>query len=170
MTSGQKNQEDHVAALKGAVDELRLLKDMMLELKTNLQKRLVDLDRRMRAALQGLLREVDNNIRVIKAGEDTLDAWENLKDMGDKYKFFMFMEGLMPYSYMELERQKVDSLPKAIQVECLEDYQVEASKDKPQLPVRGGYKRGQHQVNLRLHPQAMIVLHLTPMTAGGSFP
>ena len=67
----------------------------------------------------------------------------NIRDMGDKDKLFTFLEGLKPYARMELQRQRVDTLPKAIQAaECLGDYQVEARKDRPQQPVRGGYKGG----------------------------
>uniref|UniRef100_A0A1S4D424 Reverse transcriptase/retrotransposon-derived protein RNase H-like domain-containing protein n=1 Tax=Nicotiana tabacum TaxID=4097 RepID=A0A1S4D424_TOBAC len=45
---------------------------------------------------------------------------------------------------MELQSQRVDTLPKEIQAaKCLGDYQVEARKDRPQQPVRGGYKGGQ---------------------------
>ncbi|XP_070032939.1 uncharacterized protein [Nicotiana tomentosiformis] len=68
----------------------------------------------------------------------------NIHDMGDKDKLFTFLEGLKPYDRMELQRQRVDTLPKAIQAaECLGDYQVEARKDMPQQPVRGGFKGGQ---------------------------
>ncbi|XP_060196262.1 uncharacterized protein LOC132625679 [Lycium barbarum] len=68
----------------------------------------------------------------------------NIKDMGDKDKLFTFIEGLKPYARMEIQRQRVDSLPKAIQVaECLSDYQVDARKDRPQPPARGGFKGGQ---------------------------
>ncbi|XP_070048631.1 uncharacterized protein [Nicotiana tomentosiformis] len=56
----------------------------------------------------------------------------NIRDMGDKYKLFTFLEGLKPYAHMELQRQRVDMLSKAIQAtECLGDYQVEAWKDRP---------------------------------------
>ncbi|XP_070040143.1 uncharacterized protein [Nicotiana tomentosiformis] len=62
----------------------------------------------------------------------------NIQDMGDKDKLFAFIEGLKPYARMELQRQWVDTLPKAIQVaQCLEDYQLETQKDRPQPPVRG---------------------------------
>uniref|UniRef100_A0A1S4BZT8 Reverse transcriptase n=1 Tax=Nicotiana tabacum TaxID=4097 RepID=A0A1S4BZT8_TOBAC len=48
---------------------------------------------------------------------------------------------------MELQRQRVDTLPKAIQeAEYLRDYQVEAQKDRPQQPVRGEYKGGQPNI------------------------
>nr|XP_009779181.1 PREDICTED: uncharacterized protein LOC104228414 [Nicotiana sylvestris] len=68
----------------------------------------------------------------------------NIRDMGDKDKLFTFLEGLKPYARMELQRQRVDTLPKAIQVvECLGDYQVEARKDRPQPLVRAGVKGGQ---------------------------
>ncbi|XP_060181990.1 uncharacterized protein LOC132611597 [Lycium barbarum] len=68
----------------------------------------------------------------------------NIRDMGDKDKLFTFMEGLKPYARMEIQRQRVDSLPKAIQdAECLSDYQVDARKDRPQPPARGGFKGGQ---------------------------
>jgi len=57
----------------------------------------------------------------------------NIHDMGDKDKVFTFLEGLKPYARMDLQRQRVDMLPKVIQVaECLEDYQVETRKDRPQ--------------------------------------
>ncbi|XP_075107122.1 uncharacterized protein LOC142180096 [Nicotiana tabacum] len=60
----------------------------------------------------------------------------NIRDMGDKDKLFIFLEGLKPYALMELQRQRVDTLPKAIQeAECLGDYQVEARKDRPQPHV-----------------------------------
>ncbi|XP_070018292.1 uncharacterized protein [Nicotiana sylvestris] len=56
----------------------------------------------------------------------------NIRDMGDKDKLFTFLEGLKPYARMELQRQRVDILPKAIQAaKCLGDYQVEARKDRP---------------------------------------
>ncbi|XP_070044270.1 uncharacterized protein [Nicotiana tomentosiformis] len=68
----------------------------------------------------------------------------NIWDMGNKDKLFTFLDDLKPYAHMELQRQRVDTLPKAIQVaECLGYYQVEARKDRPQLPVQGGYKGGQ---------------------------
>ncbi|XP_070048867.1 uncharacterized protein [Nicotiana tomentosiformis] len=42
------------------------------------------------------------------------------------------------------KKKRVDILPKAIQAkECLRDNQVKAEKDRPQLPVRGGYKGDQ---------------------------
>ncbi|XP_070039368.1 uncharacterized protein [Nicotiana tomentosiformis] len=67
----------------------------------------------------------------------------NIHGMGDKDKLFTFLEGLKPYARMELQRQRVDTLPKAIQAAgCLGDYQVETRKDMPQQPVRGGYKGG----------------------------
>ncbi|XP_070011357.1 uncharacterized protein [Nicotiana sylvestris] len=56
----------------------------------------------------------------------------NIRDMGDKEKLFTFLEGLKPYAPMELQRQRVDTLPKAIQAaECLGDYHVEARKYWP---------------------------------------
>ncbi|XP_070015644.1 uncharacterized protein [Nicotiana sylvestris] len=56
----------------------------------------------------------------------------NIRDMRDKDKLFTFLEGLKPYARMELQRQRVDTLPKAIQAaESLGDYQVEARKDRP---------------------------------------
>ncbi|XP_070009233.1 uncharacterized protein [Nicotiana sylvestris] len=68
----------------------------------------------------------------------------NIRDMGDKDKLFTFLEGLKPYARIELQRQRVDTLPKAIQaVECLGDYHVEAQKDRPQPPARMGFKGGQ---------------------------
>ncbi|XP_070007682.1 uncharacterized protein [Nicotiana sylvestris] len=67
----------------------------------------------------------------------------SIRDMGDKDKLFTFLEGLKPYARMELQRQRVDTLPKAIQAaECLGDYQMEARKDRPQPPTRG-FKGGQ---------------------------
>ncbi|XP_070046667.1 uncharacterized protein [Nicotiana tomentosiformis] len=63
----------------------------------------------------------------------------NIRDMGDKDRLFTFLKGLKLYAYMELQRQRVDILPKVIQAtECLGDYQVEAQKDRPQPPVCGG--------------------------------
>ncbi|XP_075092690.1 uncharacterized protein LOC107763230 [Nicotiana tabacum] len=68
----------------------------------------------------------------------------NIRDMGDKDKLFAFIEGLKPHARMELQRQRVDTLPKAIQAaECLGDYQLETQKDRPQPPVRGGYNGSQ---------------------------
>nr|XP_009779696.1 PREDICTED: uncharacterized protein LOC104228850 [Nicotiana sylvestris] len=68
----------------------------------------------------------------------------SIRDMGDKDKLFTFLEGLKPYARMELQRQRVDTLPKAIQAaECLGDYQMEARKDRPQPPTRAGFKGGQ---------------------------
>ncbi|XP_070023298.1 uncharacterized protein [Nicotiana sylvestris] len=68
----------------------------------------------------------------------------NIRDMGDKDKLFTFLEGLKPYALIELQRQRVDTLPKVIQVaECLQDYQVEARKDRPQPHSRVGFKGGQ---------------------------
>ncbi|XP_070014985.1 uncharacterized protein [Nicotiana sylvestris] len=67
----------------------------------------------------------------------------NICDMGDKDKLLTFLEGWKPYARMELQRQRVDTLPKAIQTaECLRDYQVEARNDRPQPPFRAGYKGG----------------------------
>ncbi|XP_070025193.1 uncharacterized protein [Nicotiana sylvestris] len=68
----------------------------------------------------------------------------SIRDMGDKDKLFTFLEGLKPYARMELQRQQVDTLPKAIQVaECLGDYQMEARNDRPQPPARAVFKGGQ---------------------------
>ncbi|XP_070004507.1 uncharacterized protein [Nicotiana sylvestris] len=68
----------------------------------------------------------------------------SIRDIGYKDKLFTFLEGLKPYARMELQRQRVDTLPKAIQAaECLGDYQIEARKDKPQPPARAGFKVGQ---------------------------
>ncbi|XP_070026079.1 uncharacterized protein [Nicotiana sylvestris] len=68
----------------------------------------------------------------------------NIRDMVDKDKLFTFLEGLNPYARVELQRQRVDTLPKAIQaVECLGAYQMKARKDRPQLPARAGFKGGQ---------------------------
>ncbi|XP_070034298.1 uncharacterized protein [Nicotiana tomentosiformis] len=97
--------------------------------------------------------------KAIKAGEDALDTWEelkaaiclqffhkifeynarrklrelhqtksvrdcmrefsalmlNIRDMGDKDKLFTFLERLKPYAHMDFQRQRVDTLPKAIQ-------------------------------------------------------
>ncbi|XP_070010961.1 uncharacterized protein [Nicotiana sylvestris] len=39
----------------------------------------------------------------------------NIRDIGDKGKLFAFIEGLKPHARMELQRQQVDTLPKAIQ-------------------------------------------------------
>ncbi|XP_070013739.1 uncharacterized protein [Nicotiana sylvestris] len=65
----------------------------------------------------------------------------NIHDIGDKDKLFTFLEGLKPYARMELQRQRVDTLSRVIQAaECLGDYQVEARKDRPQPPVRAGFK------------------------------
>ncbi|XP_070007890.1 uncharacterized protein [Nicotiana sylvestris] len=67
----------------------------------------------------------------------------NIRDMGDKDKLFTFLEGLKPYDHMELQIQRVDTLPKAIQVaECLGNYQVEARKDRSQPSARAGFKEG----------------------------
>ncbi|XP_075110992.1 uncharacterized protein LOC107828618 [Nicotiana tabacum] len=68
----------------------------------------------------------------------------NVHDMGDKDKLFTFLEGLKPYAHMELQKQRVDTLPKALQAaECLGDDQVKAWEDRPQPPTRAGYKGGQ---------------------------
>ncbi|XP_070036297.1 uncharacterized protein [Nicotiana tomentosiformis] len=68
----------------------------------------------------------------------------NIRDMGDKDKLFAFIEGLKPHARMEMQRQRVDTLPKAIQVaERLGDYHMETQKDRPQPPVRGGYNGSQ---------------------------
>ncbi|XP_070057602.1 uncharacterized protein [Nicotiana tomentosiformis] len=68
----------------------------------------------------------------------------NIRDMGYKDKLFAFIEGLKPHARMELQRQRVDTMPKVIQaVECLGDYHMETQKDRPQPPVRGGYNGSQ---------------------------
>lgn len=51
----------------------------------------------------------------------------SIRDMGEKYKLFTFIEILKPYAPMELQRQRVDTVTKAIQeAKCLVDYQVES--------------------------------------------
>ncbi|XP_070050564.1 uncharacterized protein [Nicotiana tomentosiformis] len=56
----------------------------------------------------------------------------NIRDMGDKDKLFAFIEGLKPHARIELQRQRVDTLPKAIHAaECLGDYHMETQKDRP---------------------------------------
>ncbi|XP_060196336.1 uncharacterized protein LOC132625764 [Lycium barbarum] len=67
----------------------------------------------------------------------------SIRDMSEKDKLFTFMEGLKPYARAELQRQRVDTVTRAMQAaECLVDYQVEPRKDKPQQPPRGGNTRG----------------------------
>ncbi|XP_070008512.1 uncharacterized protein [Nicotiana sylvestris] len=39
----------------------------------------------------------------------------SIQDMGDKDKLFAFIEGLKPHAYMEMQRQRVDTLPKVMQ-------------------------------------------------------
>ncbi|XP_075108797.1 uncharacterized protein LOC107762620 [Nicotiana tabacum] len=71
----------------------------------------------------------------------------NIRDMGDKDKLFAFIEGLKPHARMELQRQRVDTLPKAIQAaECLGDYHLGTQNDRPQPSVRGGFN-GHHPSN-----------------------
>ncbi|XP_070036452.1 uncharacterized protein [Nicotiana tomentosiformis] len=90
------------------------------------------------------LRELCQNKSVRDYVREFSTLMLNIRDIGDKDKLFTFLEGLKPYARMEFQRQRVDTLPKAIQeAECLGDYQVKARKDRSQQPVRGGFKGGQ---------------------------
>ncbi|XP_070042136.1 uncharacterized protein [Nicotiana tomentosiformis] len=85
-----------------------------------------------------------NARRKLRELRQTKSVRDYMRDMGDKDKLFAFIEGLKPYARMELQRQRVDTLPKAIQAaECLGDYHMETQKDRPQPPIRGGYNGSQ---------------------------
>nr|XP_009766479.1 PREDICTED: uncharacterized protein LOC104217845 [Nicotiana sylvestris] len=108
---------------------------------------------------------------AIRAGEDALETWAELKEKatgappdqisgglrvgilhahakhtrhgGQRQALYLLgrVETLCP---VELQRQRVVTLPKAIQAaECLGDYQMEARKDRPQPLARAGFKGGQ---------------------------
>lgn len=56
----------------------------------------------------------------------------SIRYVGEKEKLFTFMKGLKPYARIELQRQPMDIVTKAIQdAKCLVDYQAESWRDMP---------------------------------------
>ncbi|XP_070020438.1 uncharacterized protein [Nicotiana sylvestris] len=93
------------------------------------------------------LRELRHTRSVLEYVHEFSTLMLNIRDMGDKDKLFAFIEGLKPHACTELQRQRVDTLPKAIQAaECLGDYHLGTQNDRTQPPIQGGFN-GNHPSN-----------------------